>query len=226
MSKKLRTPTRKRPSKKFGFADPALRDGRYVPSVVRDAEVVGARKAAGDLPLDDGWGGDAAGASNGSAGRKTDCPLKGVGVVHAPNDKTAGYSLSITRSYGESADTYKMAPTYGSFWTRLLEAMADRGLPQTQVAAAKLGRVTQPAARKWAEGGLPDVDKIIDIAKRLDVSLDWLLTGEGPKHPPRYSSTDPHFEQMLSIWTGLDAEARKRLVDIAGLIEPGSKKSK
>jgi transcriptional regulator with XRE-family HTH domain len=125
---------------------------------------------------------------------------------------------------GEARDTPKMVPTNGNFWTRLLEAMADRGLPQTQVAAAKLGRVTQPAARKWAEGGLPDVDKIIAIAEKLDVSLDWLLTGDGPKHPPKYSESDPHFAQMLDLWSVMDADARKRLVEIATLLPPKQKK--
>jgi transcriptional regulator with XRE-family HTH domain len=218
-----RPPARKGPTQKLGLTDSPLNGGSDVSRVVSDAEVVGLGESPSALPLQDGGIGDAAGASDSGPRGDVDGPFEGIGVSHVPHDSTVGYTSSITRSNGEADHTCGMTPTYGTFWARLLEAMADRGLPQTQVAAAKLGRVTQPAARKWAEGGLPDVDKIIDIAQKLDVSLDWLLRGEGPKRPPKYNESDPHFQQMLDIWTALDADARKRLVDIAGLI-PAKKK--
>jgi transcriptional regulator with XRE-family HTH domain len=213
-----RPPVRKGPAKEFGLADPPVDGGSDVSRVVSEPEVVGLGESPGGLPLEDGGTGDIAGAGDLGPATEVNGPVEGIGVSHVPHHSTVGYSSSITRSNGETDHTRQMSPTSGTFWSRLLEAMADRGLPQTQVAAAKLGRVTQPAARKWAEGGLPDVDKIIDIAQRLDVSIDWLLTGDGPKKPPKYSASDPHFQQMLDIWRALDAEARKRLVDIAGLI--------
>jgi transcriptional regulator with XRE-family HTH domain len=225
MTTKSRPPIGKRPAQKVALADAPLNGGSDVSRVAGETDVVGLGEATGALPLENGGPADIAGAGNYSPGGNVNSLLEGVSVGHVPQDSTVGNSLSITRSYEPTDDTHEMAPTYGSFWTRLLEAMADRGLPQTQVAAAKLGRVTQPAARKWAEGGLPDVDKIIDIAQRLDVSLDWLLTGEGPKRPPKYSEGDPHFEQMLDIWANIDADTRRRLVDFAAILPTKPKKS-
>jgi transcriptional regulator with XRE-family HTH domain len=218
-----RPPVRKGPAKEFGLADPPVDGGSDVSRVVSETEVVGLREPPGGLPLEDGGTGDIAGAGDLGPAAEVNGPVEGIGVSHVLHDSTVGYISSITPSYDEAVYISQMSPTDGNFWTRLLEAMRDRGLPQNQVAAAKLGRVTQPAARKWAQGGLPDVDKIIDIAQRLDVSLDWLLKGEGPKRPPKFSESDPHFALMLDIWKDLDPEARKRLVELAGLIKPPHK---
>jgi transcriptional regulator with XRE-family HTH domain len=225
MATQSRPPIRKRPAQEVGLADSPLNGGSDVSRVPGDAHVVGLGEPSGALPLDDGGVTHVTGAGDLGSRGDVNSLIEGVGVSHASHTSTLGNRSSITSGMGEARDTPKMVPTNGNFWTRLLEAMADRGLPQTQVAAAKLGRVTQPAARKWAEGGLPDVDKIIAIAEKLDVSLDWLLTGDGPKHPPKYSESDPHFAHMLDLWSHMDADARKRLVDIASLLPPKQKKS-
>jgi transcriptional regulator with XRE-family HTH domain len=212
------------PLEEFDLAHGALNGAGDVPRVAGDADVLAAREPLRPLPLPNGSAGDPTLPSDGGAGDETHGEVEGVAGLHDRDSKTVGYTQSSTRGYAEADDTADVVPPPNTFWFRLLEAMRDRGLPQTQVAAAKLGGVTPPAARKWAEGGLPDVDKILDIAKRLDVSLDWLLRGEGPKRPPRHSETDPHFERLLNIWADIDPDARKRLVDFADLIPPSGPK--
>ena len=54
------------------------------------------------------------------------------------------------------------------------------GLPQTKI--AKICGVTQQAVnRYYRKGILPNYDAMLRIAKYADVSMEWLLTGKGPK---------------------------------------------
>lgn len=46
--------------------------------------------------------------------------------------------------------------------------------------AAKIG-VTYEAVRSWCNGTyLPNTVQLLEIAKELDISIDWLLTGKAP----------------------------------------------
>jgi transcriptional regulator with XRE-family HTH domain len=76
--------------------------------------------------------------------------------------------------------------TKSAFSSRLNEALDDAGVPPKfdgrQVAVAKMFGVSQKGARKWLEGeGLPTLEKCIEIATRLNVHVEWLATGRGPK---------------------------------------------
>lgn len=113
-----------------------------------------------------------------------------------------------------------MSPSTESFWARLVEAMTDKGIPSTQTNAGKLAGVTQPAARKWAEGGFPEMNKAKQIAKILGVSVDWLLTGEGPKRVPNVNESDEELIEFLAMWPDLPAEGRRVLIESAKLMRP------
>jgi transcriptional regulator with XRE-family HTH domain len=215
MSKKSGGPTRTRPLKKLARRDRALNGTGDALRVRGGASVVGGRKAAGSLPLPDGRSRDVAGASDDRPRGKVNRLVKGVRRGHAVDFITHGSVSSITRSYEAVGNTRGMHSPTSNFWSRLLEAMADKGLPTKQVSVAKLGGVSQPAARKWAEGGLPDVDRIREIANKLDVSIDWLLTGEGQKRPHRDATSDPSLERLLAIWPDMDADARQQLAELA-----------
>lgn len=78
-------------------------------------------------------------------------------------------------------DTEKIA-----FAHRLNEALSEAGVPAKfegrQVVVAQMFGVTQKGARKWLEGeGMPTLEKSIEIAKRLGVAIEWLLTGRGAR---------------------------------------------
>ena len=71
------------------------------------------------------------------------------------------------------------------FSRRLNQALDNAGVPPKnfgrQTTVAKMFGVTQKAARKWLEGeGMPATKRIGEIAERLGVYGEWLLSGQGP----------------------------------------------
>lgn len=75
-----------------------------------------------------------------------------------------------------------------AFAARLNEALDDKRVPPKgqgrQQAVGRIFGVSQKAARKWLEGeGRPKGERAAEIAVRLGVSYDWLMTGKGNKHP-------------------------------------------
>lgn len=74
------------------------------------------------------------------------------------------------------------------FAERLNEALDDAGVQGKgrgrQVAVAQMFGVSQAAARKWLEAeGMPDTKRIPEMARRLGVMSEWLLSGRLPKKP-------------------------------------------
>jgi phage repressor protein C with HTH and peptisase S24 domain len=64
------------------------------------------------------------------------------------------------------------------FWQRLQEAFRGKKPPQI---ASELG-IQKQAVYKWRDGNLPGLDTLLTIRKTTGCSLDWLLTGEGPRY--------------------------------------------
>ncbi|WP_295967875.1 helix-turn-helix domain-containing protein, partial [uncultured Bartonella sp.] len=60
--------------------------------------------------------------------------------------------------------------------TRILEARKKAHLTQNKLAS--LVHVTKAAVSSWEHGTVPRQDKIADIAKATNVSLEWLLVGD------------------------------------------------
>ena len=60
--------------------------------------------------------------------------------------------------------------------TRILEARKKAHLTQNKLAS--LVHVTKAAVSSWEHGTVPRQDKIADIAKATNVSLEWLLLGD------------------------------------------------
>ncbi len=73
------------------------------------------------------------------------------------------------------------------FSRRLHEACDSAGIPSgrgRRVELAKMFRVSGEAARKWLSGeSIPDTKRLPEIARRLNVRGEWLLTGQGPMRP-------------------------------------------
>lgn len=66
-------------------------------------------------------------------------------------------------------------------------------------AVGKLFGVSQRAAWKWLAGeGYPQLGRAISIAKRLKISVEWLLTGQGDKHV--ISDSNIELAHLLEIW--------------------------
>lgn len=72
-----------------------------------------------------------------------------------------------------------------AFSKRLNHALDLNKVPRKgkgrQVTVAKMFGVSQKGASKWLEGqAYPDIQKMAVIAKKLNVSVEWLTYGDGP----------------------------------------------
>lgn len=77
------------------------------------------------------------------------------------------------------------------FSRRFVLALGRRGLPLGQDAVGKLFGVSGPGARKWLKGeAIPNTKRIAEMADRLGVNGEWLLTGKGemPATHDRYDT--------------------------------------
>ena len=101
-----------------------------------------------------------------------------------------------------------MTAGHNPFWQRLTEAMhekyiatGDKRYKPSQVAAgALIGSKGNTAARKWQrEHGLPSMANALTLAQKLDVCVEWLLTGRGAKYPAEGVQT-PTEARILALW--------------------------
>lgn len=101
-----------------------------------------------------------------------------------------------------------------TFWDRLEEASQDIGLP---CGLSDIGReldIWPSAVQKWRDGeGLPGQRNLIQLAMNRGVNTEWLKTGRGPKLSE--DAMDAATREFLAIWTKLDDDARKRLLNAA-----------
>lgn len=94
-----------------------------------------------------------------------------------------------------------MSQNLESFVSRLNELFDDKKLPNRgrQAFLSKQFRVSQPSAKKWLDGiNYPEMGKIIEIANWGNVSVEWLLTGRGIKHPIDFNLS-PEMLQLLNL---------------------------
>jgi transcriptional regulator with XRE-family HTH domain len=77
-----------------------------------------------------------------------------------------------------------MAAPYEDFADRLRKALDRAGFVQGRGRTGALAdryAVSRETARKWLTGlALPELPRIIELAKEFDVSLEWLATGRKP----------------------------------------------
>jgi transcriptional regulator with XRE-family HTH domain len=83
--------------------------------------------------------------------------------------------------------------------------------------------VTRETARKWLNGqSLPELERMLDIAKRLGVSFEWLATGRGvatphgkvlePSAPYRVDNREQ--SRLIGLVNRLPREQRRALLTI------------
>lgn len=120
------------------------------------------------------------------------------------------YRLAIGRSYRQFGQNLAMPKTRErSFLDRAMEALRDR-YPKdrpTQTRLAKIAGVSQPAVHEWGmPGRAPEHARVLKLALELNVCVEWLYTGRGPKHPPAQPD-----EPFLACWQNLDPDTRKQI---------------
>lgn len=122
-----------------------------------------------------------------------------------------------------------MSDTKHNFSERLNQAIDESGLDippkgeNRQKIAGKLFGVGQSAVRKWLEGeGLPKYERSIEMAKKLKVSLEWLMSGRGDKRMITESSVE--MAHLLDIWNKMPEPVRDQYLRLgeALLNHPGT----
>ena len=91
-----------------------------------------------------------------------------------------------------------------------------------QVRVGKLFSVNQKTARRWLEGeGFPTLEKSIEIARKLDLALEWLLTGRGEKRI--MEPTSMQLAELLDLWHQLNDVAHLEILNFAKFLVNKSK---
>lgn len=84
-----------------------------------------------------------------------------------------------------------------------------------QYFVAKIFGVSQPAARKWLEGeGFPKLEQCIYIAKKLNLGIEWLVTGRGGMRmtTPGVKVAD-QLEQAISLCMQMPHDLQEQWLD-------------
>ena len=86
-----------------------------------------------------------------------------------------------------------------------------------QVVVAKMFSVGQKAARKWMEGeGFPEMEKCIIIARKLNVSIEWLLTGRGKRH--MIDDANAGLTKLLALWFRMSEPLQNEVIDYSAYL--------
>ncbi len=103
------------------------------------------------------------------------------------------------------------------FWARACEALRGLGIEQDQqTAIAKLIGVKQPSVFEWEHGkSMPSIANVTKLALKTNVTVEWLYTNRGPKHPG--PPGEPLAQRLWSLWGRLGQEEKAELVGYAAV---------
>ncbi len=86
----------------------------------------------------------------------------------------------------------------------------------------KMFGVDQKGARKWLLGlGYPTLEKSIEIAERLNVATEWLLSGRGSKRV--VDDQNIQLAEMLDLWYQLSPALQVELIHLAEFLREKAK---
>lgn len=116
-----------------------------------------------------------------------------------------------------------MAAPYEEFADRLRQmldrARFEEGRGRTGALADRYA-VSRETARKWLAGlTLPELARIIELAKDFDASFEWLATGRGQVHlavaekSPAYRRLTDNESRLLDAFRKLPEHKRRLLVE-------------
>jgi transcriptional regulator with XRE-family HTH domain len=125
------------------------------------------------------------------------------------------YTPSIGYPYVVKNDNGRMGINANKkIWLRIREALRDNRRRGIQQEAADICGIKQPSVAEWVSGeSIPTMDNVLKLSEELNVCVEWLYTGRGPKHPG--PPEDPHAHQLWEFWPRLTADARSRIVGSA-----------
>lgn len=100
------------------------------------------------------------------------------------------------------------------FSRRLNELLEERDVPtrgrRQWLARSFNNQFSAEAARKWLEAeSIPDQAHLAMLCTSFGWSVDYLMTGIGPKYAPRH---DERLTELLDGWMDIDEEERRSLL--------------
>lgn len=82
------------------------------------------------------------------------------------------------------------------FYDNIYKICGDRGTTPTSV-LKELGYSTGNVS-KWKNGSVPNIDMALAISRKLGVSLDYLITLEGPTFDSALSESDQEWLEIIA----------------------------
>lgn len=86
-------------------------------------------------------------------------------------------------------------------------------------AVAELAGISQPSVHKWKNGGEIDLGNARTVATKLDICMEWLLTGRGDQFP--LTSPSPMIQEIIQAAVDLHDTQRMELVKYARYLSSG-----
>lgn len=130
-----------------------------------------------------------------------------------PSSIGISYPVAIGLSYVASNQTLGVANAQTA-WDRIRDAMREHGIKPTQKECAALLGITQPSVWEWANShGSPSVENAITLGAKLNVCVEWILTGKGPKRPG--PPMEAAAQALWDLWARIPEEDRPMVVGFA-----------
>lgn len=125
------------------------------------------------------------------------------------------YGLSIGEPYSLRCQNVRMPRSTETIWQRIEEALGEAGHPArgAQTAAAKMVGIRQPSVAGWKKGATPELKHVLILARKLNVCVEWIYTGRGPKRPG--SDLPPDLGEIADFWERLPLDVRNEIVGFA-----------
>jgi len=130
---------------------------------------------------------------------------------------TIGYSDILAIGYTDDgmrhASSMRKA-VQRTFLDRAMEAYEERFKERpTQAKVAALVGKKQSSAAEWRQPGrFPEMGAVTKLAEEFGVTVEWLLTGRGPRYVP---PVDKDAQALWSLWPRLDELSRSKVVAYA-----------
>lgn len=122
------------------------------------------------------------------------------------------YAACIGGPYADRAQNQAVAKE--TSFERIKQALLDAGKNGTQEEIAKLAGIKQPSVSEWKnEGTTPSLENAIAIGAKLNVCVEWIITGRGPKRPG--PPMEPAAQALWDAWPRIPSEDRQQVVGFA-----------
>lgn len=115
-------------------------------------------------------------------------------------------------SQNSTTSSRRKGAELASFFERLRQCVADRGMSQADL-ARELGLGVATVSEWFTRGRAPSGDVMLRIPGALSVNGHWLLTGEGPRDLERRRGMDPYLrgvqDALAELAGALETTARR-----------------